>query len=586
MVCSVETDRFNSVEKTKQWLSGTVFFVLMLAAIYIITQKQLLPESKPNFPTSLSNLPYYAFYSFTRMFFAYLFAIIFSLIYGLTAALKKGADKVMLPILDVLQSVPVLGFFPAAVFFFIGLFPGRLGVEMASIFLIFTSQAWNMTFGVYEAVKGIPKDLKESSLIYGVKGYQALKKLYLPASANRLVYNSVLSWAGGWYFLVATEIIASGSTNYRLPGLGSFLVITSARGRIGLTLIGLAVLVAIIVTMDILLWRPLIVWSEKFRYEFTVDAAETHHSLLLGLFNRFRSTPLLKLLTKTIKKTVALPINAIGAPANLWLFYYRRHRRARLYFRLIGKALNRLILAGIIYMFYLSAVALIQIAKAPIPSEARLIPLATLASMGRLAVAYLISLIWTIPIAVKIAGSRRAARFLTPFFEISASIPATALFPLMIVFIIRYTGSVNLAAILLVLTGMQWYLLFNLISGATSIPGDLREVAEMMGLKGWLYWRKVILPAIFPSLITGSITAWGGGWNALIVAEYFKFGTKTFSAFGIGSLLDQATYVRTADSSQMILLSLVFMIVVIMVLNRFFWRPLYNFAIKRFRLEY
>jgi len=574
------------MEKTKQWLSGTVFFILMLAAIYLITQKQLLPEPKPKFPTSLSNLPYYAFYSFTRMFFAYLFAILFSLIYGLTAALRKGADKIMLPVLDVLQSVPVLGFFPAAVFFFISIFHGRLGVELASIFLIFTSQAWNMTFGVYEAVKGIPKDLKESSLIYGVKGYHALKKLYLPASANRLVYNSVLSWAGGWYFLVATEIIASGSTNYRLPGLGSFLVITSARGQIGLTLAGLAALVAIIVTMDLLLWRPLTVWSEKFRYEFTASVSEAHHSLLLGLFNRFRSTQILKLIIKTVKQIVAVPVNAIGALVNSWLHYYRRRRRLQLFFRYMGKALYWLVLLGLVYIFYLSAAALVKVVKAPFPAEARLIPLATVASIGRLAIAYLISLIWTIPIAVKIAGSRRAARILTPFFEISASIPATALFPLMIVFIVRYTGSVNLAAILLVLTGMQWYLLFNLISGATSIPGDLKEVATMMNLKGWLYWRKLILPAIFPALITGSITAWGGGWNALIVAEYFNFGHKTFSTFGIGSLLDQATYVRSADSSQMILFSLVFMITVIMLLNRFLWRPLYNFAIKRFNLEY
>ncbi len=574
------------MQKTKQWLSGTVFFILMIAAIYLITQKQLLPSPKPKFPTALSNLPYYAFYSFSRMFFAYIFALLFSLLYGLTAALKKGADKIMMPILDVLQSVPVLGFFPAAVFFFIGIFSGRLGVELASIFLIFTSQAWNMTFGVYEAVKGIPKDLKESSLIYGVKGYQALKKLYLPAAANRLVYNSVLSWAGGWYFLVATEIIASGSTNYRLPGLGSFLVITSARGQIGLTLIGLAVLVTIIVAMDLLLWRPLTVWSEKFRYEFTAGAAETHHSLLLGLFNRFRSTQVFKLLIKALKQIVYLPVNAVGVLINSWLLYYRRRQGVQLFFRFIGKALYWLILIGLVYIFYLSAAALAKAARAPIPTDARLIPLATLASMGRLAIAYLISLLWTIPMAVKIAGSRRAARFLTPFFEISASIPATALFPLMIVYIVRYTGSVNFAAILLVLTGMQWYLLFNLISGATSIPGDLKEVAEMMGLKGWLYWRKLVLPAIFPALITGSITAWGGGWNALIVAEYFNFGQKTFSVFGIGSLLDQATYVRSADSSQMILFSLVFMIAVIMALNRFFWRPLYNFALKRFKLEY
>lgn len=574
------------MKKLRQLTARIVFFILLVAVIYALVQRRLFPAPQPGFPTALSNLPFYAYDSFVRMLAAYVLALAFSLAYGSVAALKRGADKIMLPILDILQSVPVLGFFPAAVFFFIGLFHGRLGVELASIFLIFTSQAWNMTFGVYEALTTIPKDLVEVREAYELKGALAYRKLYLPACTNRLVYNSILSWAGGWYFLVATEIIAAGPINYRLPGLGSFLVVTSLRGELVRTFIGLAVLVSIIVLMDLLLWRPLTVWAEKFRYEFAAGATETHHSWLLGLFNRLRAAESVKLLLLALKELLAVPMRIIGRVVYRWQLFYRHRSQVRFLVHLLGRLIAYLLLLGVLYLTYLAVLALAKVIERPLPSEAWLIPLATLASMGRLAVAYLISLLWTIPIAVKISNSKRAARILTPLFEIIASVPATALFPLIVVFIVRYTGSVNLAAVLLVLTGMQWYLLFNLIAGASSIPRDLKEVTSIMGLRGWLYWRRLILPAIFPSLITGSITAWGGGWNALIIAEYFSYSGKTFTAFGVGSLLDKATYINTPESSQMILFSLVFMVSVIIVINRFFWRPLYNMATRRFKIEY
>jgi NitT/TauT family transport system permease protein len=559
--------------------------LLLFGVIYLLIKRRLYFQPSSEFSTSVSNLPYYAFFSFYRMFVAYLLALIFSLIYGSVAALRKGADRLLLPVLDVLQSVPVLGFFPAAAFFFISLFhASRIGLELASIFLVFTSQAWNMTFGVYEALKTIPKDLWEVAKIYQIKRATAYRKIFLPACTSKLVYNSILSWAGGWYFLVATEIIAAGPVNYRLPGLGSYLVVSSMRGQWQQMLTGLVFLISIIVVMDIVVWRPLTVWSEKFRYQYAASAGAVHHSWLLGIFNRLRRSRFLKAGFLRFASILFLPVRLIvSLIANLISYQLTRTtvKKVTKFFQIAFSYLLWILLFAVVIWL---VTVLAQVMAKPLPPQTSQIPLALLASTARLAVAYLISLIWTVPAAIFISRNKLASAILTPIFEIAASIPATALFPLIIVLVVQYTGSVNLAAILLVLTGMQWYLLFNLISGATSIPEDMWEVAKLMKLKGWKAWKRLILPAMLPSLITGSITAWGGGWNALIVAEYFAFKKQAFFAFGIGALLDKATYV--SGDSQMVLLSLFSMVALIILINRFFWRPLYNLAVKRFKIEY
>ncbi|MDP1808348.1 MAG: ABC transporter permease subunit [Actinomycetota bacterium] len=574
-------------DKIKQYASTAIFIILLFGALFVVLQKQLHFGGVADLPTEVSNLPAYAFYSFSRMLAAYILAFIFSIVYGMTAALKRRADKVMLPILDVLQSVPVLGFFPAAVFFFVNLMNGsRIGVEMASVFLIFTSQAWNMTFGVYESLTTMPKDVRDAGNVYRLNGVERFKRLLMPACTSKLVYNSILSWAGGWYFLVATEIITIGSVNLRLPGLGSFLMRTAQRGETGLTLLGLAVLIFIIVVMDVMLWRPLTVWSQKFRYEFAaaVVTQRYHRSILLRLFLRVRS---LKPVSRTFHgafmlfKSPGALIAGLTASVTGSIRGNIVFRTARPYGRRFFWTVFAILFA---YLIYLAARALVSVFSTPIPAQAYQIPGALAASGLRLLVAYIIALAWTIPVAVKIGHSPRAARVLTPVFEIVASVPATAIFPLMAVFIVTYTGSLNLVAVLLVLTGMQWYLLFNLLAGVTAIPNDMKEVAKIHQLRGWLYWRRVVLPAIFPSIVTGSVTAWGGGWNALIIAEYFKFQGKTFSVFGIGAFLDKAMF--STGNSQLIVLALVAMVGVIAIINRFFWRRLYNEAARRFTIEY
>lgn len=532
--------------------------------------------------TSIGVLPYYAFRSFLRMLGAYLLSLIFTLTYGYKAGTDTRAERWLIPILDILQSVPILGFFPAAVYFFVSLFQGRLlGIELASIFLIFTSQAWNMTFGFYESLTTIPRDLLEATVAYRVTGWRRFRTLYLPAGIPKLVYNSIMSWAGGWYFLIAAEIIAIGPVEYSLPGLGSYLIRTTEKGELGLTMVGLLTLVALITMMNIFIWRPLSTWAENFKYEFGSGGS---NRLPSGLgYRLWWQAPGFREIRIGVIKGGAFLGQAVGnlgarlAPGpEQWRRWCRYLARVE---RLVAWVLG-LLLA---YALVRGLLALGTLFLEPWQPQVFSIPAALLFSFFRLMAAYLLSLAWTLPVAIWIGHNERVYEFLTPVFEILASVPATALFPIIVFVLVGLTGGMNLAAILLVLTGMQWYLLFNLIAGVKSIPGDLKEAAAAFGLRGLGYLRRVVLPALVPSLITGSITAWGGGWNALIVAEYVVYAGHTYTAFGIGSLLDMATY--GSGNFQVIWSSLIAMMVTIVLMNRFFWRRLYDMAAQRFKIE-
>lgn len=504
-------------------------------------------------------------------------SLAFAISYGYAAASSKRAERLLLPVLDVLQSVPVLGFFPVAVLFLISLFKGSLlGVELAAIFLIFTSQAWNMAFGVYESLITIPSDLLDAATSLGTSSWQRFKRLLFPACTPKLVYNSMLSWAGGWYFLIACEIIALGPVRKELPGLGSYLIKAAARGDIGGILAGIGVLVAIIVVMDVLIWRPLQVWADKFtyQYEYGPGALRRTNSILELVSSVAASHPgaAAKHLLVAAKDFLARPLGALGGLA----------RRAKSALKI---ALWVVAVVGLGFALASLGAWFIRGATEAFPvAEARSIPLAIALSFLRLFVAYLVALIWTIPAAVLIGRSEGISRFLTPVVEVAASVPATALFPLIVLFVVQVTGGgMDAASILLVLTGMQWYLLFNLIAGVRTIPRDLSLAVKSYGARRWLYWKRLILPAIFPSLITGSITAWGGGWNALIVSEYLVFKQKAYTAFGIGMLLDKTVY--GGGSSRAVILVLLSMVLAVVLMNRLLWRPLYKLAAQRHKME-
>lgn len=529
---------------------------------------------------------FYAFSSFYRMVAAYALSFVFAISYGYAAASSKRAERILLPVLDVLQSVPVLGFFPVAVLLLISLFKGSLlGVELAAIFLIFTSQAWNMAFGVYESLVTIPPDLFDATASLGASSWQRFKRLLFPACTPKLVYNSMLSWAGGWYFLIACEIIALGPVKKELPGLGSYLIKAAAKGDVGGILMGIGVMVSIIIAMDVLIWRPLQVWADKFtyQYEYGPGALRRTNSILELVSSIAASRPgaSVKHLLVAAKDFLARPIKAVGQ--------LTRERSAKIFTQKMKSALKITIWVGAVVGlgFALASLGtwLIRGAAEAFPvTEARSIPLAISLSFLRLFAAYLVALAWTVPAAVLIGRSERISRFLTPVVEITASVPATALFPLIVLLVIRVTGgSMNAASILLVLTGMQWYLLFNLIAGVRTIPRDLSLAVKSYGARRWLYWKRLILPAIFPSLITGSITAWGGGWNALIVSEYLVFKQKTYTTFGIGMLLDKVVY--GGGSTRAIVLILLSMVLTVVLMNRLIWRPLYKLAVQRYKME-
>jgi NitT/TauT family transport system permease protein len=570
---------------TRRTVNGILSFIALAAiiALFFEYRHQVSIKHPPRFSVSLSHLPYYAFCSFYRMLIAYIISLIFSIIYGLAATRGRLWERVLIPAVDIAQSVPVVGFFPAAVFFFVALAHGsRLGVEMAAIFLIFTSQAWNMTLGVFEAIRTIPNDSIEALQAFGVRGWLRLRRLYLPAMVPKLVYNSILSWVAGWYFLIACEIITVGPAHYRLPGLGSYLMEAADRGENMNLVSGLITLLIIITLMDVIVWQPLTAWSEKFRYEFAASPQSV--AISFGMTEVFRAIgPAVTRALRTVTRPTARAFWRLNAALPHLPSTQELPAMAR-----IGAMLRLAGIVGIVAFFAYGVtegiMALLHTLSQPWPPQVKLIPLATFYSSMRMIIAYAISLAWTLPVALAASDNIRFRRIIAPIAEIVGSLPATALFPVIVVFVIKVTGGMNLASILLILTGMQWYLMFNLLAGVNQVPEDLKEAARAFGLSRVATWRKLTIPALTPSLITGSITAWGGGWNALILSEYFIYRNHTYQVTGLGQLLDIATY--ETGNGVMILLSLLSMVAVVLILNHFVWRRLYDIAAERYRIDY
>jgi NitT/TauT family transport system permease protein len=541
----------------------------LVVVVLFMDRPHALPRSSETLNLAPSMLPLYAAYSFLRMLAAFVLSLGFALTAGYWAATLPAARRVILPCLDILQAVPILGFFPAAVFFFIRLFHGSpAGVEVAAVFLVFTSQAWNLAFSVYESLSTIPDDVRTAVTMSGITGSGLWRRLLLPACVPRLVYNGMLSWAGGWYFLIASEIIAIGKRSYLLPGLGSYLGESIGQGRWDLAAAGIAALVAVVVLLHVLAWSPLEYWAQRFRYETSAASAPGHVPALRSLLTR---APLVRRMLVRTARTVSRALGPSTAASS--------HALTRAWTRRMLFLVALVALAGLIY----GGVQTAEILLRPLPPEAILIPGALGASFLRLLIAYAISLAWAVPLACWISYSPRRASGLMPVAQILASLPATAFFPMIVAVVFRLRLSINVASVALVLTGMQWYLLFNLVAAARAMPADMRELAMASGVKGWLYLRRFFLPAALPSLLTGSITAWGGGWNALVLSESVTAGGRTYAVSGIGSLLDRATYVE--GDLQMITLTILTMVIAVVFLNRLVWRPLYARAAERCRLE-
>jgi NitT/TauT family transport system permease protein len=525
----------------------------------------------PRINLTPDSLPLYASLSVGRMAAAYFLSILFSLVYGRAAAYSDRAEKILMPLLDVLQSVPILSFLPVVLLSLSAFLPQSLAAELASIILIFTSQAWNLTFAWYQSLTTIPKELREASTIFRFNNWMRFKVLELPFAAVSLIWNSVMSWAGGWFFLMAAEIFTVGERDFRLPGLGAYLQAAANQGDIQALLWGIGVLILVVVLLDQLVWRPLLAWSERFKLTLVSEDREVYS----WFYELLRTSHILD----RLRLRVIQPLSERLDGWMLQVFPAAPAAEKNNNRRSVDSYLIVLVLVVVLtYGGYRVAGMLFSLDLA----EWLQILYGLGATLLRVIAALTVALIWTIPIGVAIGTNQRLASILQPLVQIIASVPATALFPAFLLILLNLPGGLNLAAILLMLMGTQWYLLFNIVAGASSIPQDLKYTTTMLQLKGWSRWRTLILPALFPYVITGAITASGGAWNASIVAEYVSFAGKSYNVTGIGSVIAQAT---SAGNYALLLAGTLSMVLIVVLLNRLVWRRLYRLAEDQFRME-
>ena len=548
-------------------LAGIGFFYAVLAFAHSWSGPM---NSQAEISLSPASLPKYALLSVLRIAAAYILSLVFTLIYGYTAAYNRRAEKFMIPLLDTLQSIPVLSFLPGVMISMVALFPTRqLGVELGSILLIFTGQVWNMTFSFYSSLKTIPAEMREAAAAYRLSWWQRFWQLELPQAAIGLIWNSMMSVAGGWFFLMACEMFVLGSRDFRLPGLGSYLQTAANAGDTRAILWGVTTMIGTIVVIDQIIWRPVIAWAQKFKLEQV--SGEAPRSPILTLL---RSSRLLPFVSQSWIFPVREKLDLHFARTGKDPWSSRKRRTSRW---LVGTA-GFLALAGIAY----AVAKMLSMISTLSAAELRHIFWGAGATFLRVEFALLLAAIWTIPVGVAIGLRPRLSAVAQPIAQIAASVPATALFPIILMILIRAGGGLGVGSIVLLLIGTQWYILFNVIAGATAIPADLKEVCSTYRLSSLDRWRTLFLPAIFPYLITGFVTASGGAWNASIVAEYFHFRGQTVSTLGLGAIISQAT---DSGNFRVLLAATVIMAMIVVTINRLVWRRLYAIAATRFTIQ-
>src|SRR5712664_4027118 len=554
-----------------------VALILVIGAMVLIAyegEQTTLPLSALDVaPVSLdpANLPVYALRTTLRMLAAIACSIVFTFIYAALAAKSRRAEMVLIPLLDILQSVPILGFLTFTVVFFLNLFPGRvLGAELACVFAIFTSQAWNMTFSMYQSMRNVPKDLEEATQSFHLSGWQRFWRLDVPFAMPGLIWNTMMSMSGGWFFVVASEAITVGDTTVTLPGIGSYVALAIKEQNLPAICYAILAMFLVILAYDQLLFRPVVAWADKFRFEQTASAS-VPTSWVLDLFRRTRALRALTYPFATLNKAVS---NLhIAFPSSL-----RMRTKRGPPSRMVDAAWLAINIASTGYAawriyHYLSA----TLSPADVVSAVGygFITLARVVVLIALA-----TLIW-VPVGVWIGLRPKFAERIQPLAQFLAAFPANLAFPVFVVVIVRYGLNPNVWLSPLMILGTQWYVLFNVIAGATAFPTDLREAAGSFHLKGWRWWIKVILPGIFPYYITGAITASGGSWNASIVAEVASWGATHLTATGLGAYIATATeagdFPRAVLGSARISKKKT-------LFNRLLWRPLYAFGERRLRL--
>ncbi len=553
----------------------------LLTGLGSVARGTLVPLDAPNAvdidldPWHLFN---YAARTTLRMFAALAASLLFTFTFATAAAKSRRAGLIMVPILDILQSVPILGFLTFTVVFFMSLFPGRvLGLELAAIFAIFTSQAWNMAFSMYQSLKTVPADLMEASYGFQLTGWQRFWRLEVPFAVPGLVWNTMMSMSGGWFFVVASEAISVGDNTWKLPGIGSYVALALEKRDLGAVVWAILAMLIVILLYDQLLFRPLVAWSAKFKFETTAGAAASD-PWVLKLMRRTR-------LMGAATDAVGFVLGSVGGWRMRLLPMRARYpkaegsERARPVATRIGDAVSLLLLAAVVAFagWKIVTFCATQLSLADVPQ----VLLLGLYTMIRVVVMMTIASLSWVPIGVWLGMRPVWARRAQPVAQFLAAFPANLLFPPVVVLIVYFHANVDVWLTPLMVMGTQWYILFNVIAGAAAFPGDLREAAANFRIGGWLWWRRVIIPGILPYYVTGAITASGGSWNAAIVSEVAAWGQTRLAAHGLGAYIAEAT---EAGNMARVVLGVVVMSGFVLLFNRVVWRPLYDYSSRRLTL--
>ena len=555
------------------WDAAAILCVMgALIAIAHEARGTFLPISAPQALTvSLdpANLPDYAARTTMRMFAALMASLLFTFTYATAAAKSRRAALILIPILDILQSVPILGFLTFTVVFFMSLFPGHvLGLELASIFAIFTSQAWNMAFSMYQSLRTVPADLREAADSFHLTAWQRYWRLEVPFAVPGLVWNTMMSMSGGWFFVVASEAVSVGDSTWKLPGIGSYVALALQQSDILAVFYAIGAMLVVILAYDQLLFRPLVAWSLKFRFETTAGATADDPWLL----RLMRRTRLLNRLGDALGDVLMM----VGG-----MRLRVMPRRATLAARpsRILDAIWLLVLATVL-VWALRKIAVFVASELHWADVAQALLLGLFTLLRVVILIALATLVW-VPTGVWLGLRPAWARRAQPLAQFLAAFPANLLFPPFVLFIVHFALNPDIWLTPLMILGTQWYILFNVIAGAAAYPGDLREAASNFRVGGWLWWRKVMIPGIFPYFVTGAITASGGSWNAAIVAEVASWGDEKLTAHGLGAYIAEAT--DKGDLARVVL-GVVVMSAFVLLFNRLLWRPLYAYSERHLRL--
>jgi NitT/TauT family transport system permease protein len=589
------TRRVREALKRQEAWGADIFFLLLTAAVVgglVLMAEQAKAPYRQTVEISLSlkSLPKYTLLSLGRGFAAYTLSLVFTLVYGTIAAHNHRAEKVMLPALDVLQAIPVLGFLPGVVLAMVRLFPTRqLGLEIACVVMIFTAQAWNMTFSFHGSLRAIPQPLREVAAVQRLSKWQTFRLLEVPAAMIGLVWNSMMSMAGGWFFLTVNEAFTLGDRDFRLPGIGSYMNEAINQGNTPAMIAAIFAMVIMIVAVDQLFWRPIVVWSQRFKMEEQAQA-DAPQSWVLNVLTRSRLYQRIEKLLRRRhqhKESPAITVVAGGtAPLPATRTIPPRPSALR---RLIGRITPSVLLTlGIAIALWGGWVLIRLLVHLPWRydrvdhADWLSVILALLASFLRTTSAVALGAAWALPVGILIGLSPTWSRRLQPIIQVVASFPAPMLFPLVTLALAALHVPFTIGCVALMLLGAQWYILFNVIAGASAIPQDLKEVTQCYRSSRWERWTKLYVPCVFPYLVTGLITAAGGAWNATIVSEFVQVKDHTRIAFGLGSLISGAT---TRGNFPLLAAGVVTMASFVVLLNRFFWKRLYRLSEERYSLN-